>query len=392
METSSARTPRGMRLLQTTAFVGTFDRFAMPPMLLAIGLDLGASLATLVQVAGVYFLAYGLLQPVWGIASDRIGLVRTMRLTLLLGSLATMAGAAATDATSLAVARGLAGGFFAAVYPASLIYLGDTVPHAHRQSAITQLMVGVAIGTAAASLGAGVLADLSSWRWAFVGTGLAGLLCVLALGRLPRPSVVRPPRSPIGPLREVAASPTTRLVLLLALLEGAALLGALTLLPAAVEAGGASRTVAGAVTGVYGLAVLAGALVVGRIAPRLRPGLLIAVGGATLVAACALLAVVRTPPAAAAAAALLGVAWVAMHSSLQTWATEVLPGARATVVSLFAGSLFVGSALSAWIASTPADAGDFGLVFACAAAIAVPLTLLAVHGRSNWTRHEEALR
>ena len=56
---------------------------------------------------------------------------------------------------------------------------------------------------------------------------------------------------------------------------------------------------------------------------------------------------------AVVAAVLLGLAWAAMHSSLQTWATEVLPEARATVVSLFAGSLFVGSALAAVVVAGP---------------------------------------
>ena len=52
-------------------------------------------------------------------------------------------------------------------------------------------------------------------------------------------------------------------------------------------------------------------------------------------------------PRKASVAIMVGLAWAAMHSSLQTWATEVLPSARATVVSLVAGSLFVGSAVAA---------------------------------------------
>ena len=63
---------------------------------------------------------------------------------------------------------------------------------------------------------------------------------------------------------------------------------------------------------------------------------------------------------AAVVAVLFGLAWAPMHSSLQTWATEVLPSARATVVSLFAGSLFAGSALSATSRAGPAEAGRFG--------------------------------
>src|SRR4051794_41826615 len=62
-----------------------------------------------------------------------------------------------------------------------------------------------------------------------------------------------------------------------------------------------------------------------------------------------------------------------MHSTLQTWATEVLPAARATVVSFFAGSLFVGSSLAALMASGLADEGRYGVLFAAAAVLAVPL-------------------
>lgn len=71
-----------IRLLQLTALVSTLDRFAMPPMLVAISRDLNLPLSTVVAAAGAYFLAYGLMQPVWGIVSDRLGLVRTLRVAL----------------------------------------------------------------------------------------------------------------------------------------------------------------------------------------------------------------------------------------------------------------------------------------------------------------------
>jgi MFS family permease len=64
----------------------------MPPMLIAIAIGLDAPLASVVQAAGAYFLAYGLMQPVWGMVSDELGLVRTMRLTLLFAGLASVAG------------------------------------------------------------------------------------------------------------------------------------------------------------------------------------------------------------------------------------------------------------------------------------------------------------
>ena len=59
----------------------------------------------MVHTAGVYFLAYGLMQPVWGIVSDRLGRVRTLRITLAVAALATAGSAAATTVTQLGIAR-----------------------------------------------------------------------------------------------------------------------------------------------------------------------------------------------------------------------------------------------------------------------------------------------
>ncbi|QWZ07133.1 MFS transporter [Nocardioides panacis] len=381
--------PSPIQLLQLTSFVSTFDRFAMPPMLVVIAHDLGVPLGQIVHAAGAYFLAYGLTQPVWGIVSDSLGRVRTMRLTLLVAGLMTIGSAFAMTPVVLGVARGLAGGFFGSAYPNSLIYLGDTVPAQRRQVEVTRLMVGVALGTAAASVGAGALAELFSWRAAFVVTGVAALVLVVALRSLPEPP--RAPRGhPLAPLGVVVRSGTARLVLVLAFAEGAVLLGVLTLLPSAVQATGASSTVAGAVTGVYGLAVFGSARLVGRLSRSWHPARLIALGGTAALLACAVLAVSQAPGVAVVVAVLLGLAWAAMHSSLQTWATEVVPDARAAVVSLFAGSLFVGSAAAAVAVADLADGGRYTAIFVATAVLAVPLAVLATWGRSRWRRPGEA--
>jgi predicted MFS family arabinose efflux permease len=384
--TNTQISPR--RLLQLTAFVSTLDRFAMPPMLIAMSRDLDVPLTQIVQAAGAYFLAYGLMQPVWGMVSDRLGLVRTMRLALMLAAVMTTAASLTGTPLALGLARGLAGTCFAAAIPASLIYIGDTVPAQRRQRDVTDLMVGVALGTAVASAGAGVLAQLLSWRVAFVVTGLAALALVVALRHLAEPPRTRVQRHPFAPLAQVARSGPARLVLSLAFVEGAVLLGMLTLLPPAVEAAGVGAATAGAVTAVFGVAVFGFARVVGVLSRRLHTSRLIALGACSAFVACSLAALSRAPAMAVIAAVLLGLAWAAMHSSLQTWATEVLPAARSTVVSLFAGSLFIGSAVSALVVAGPAEANRYGEVFAGAAAFMIPLGLLATRGRARWRRPE----
>lgn len=375
-----------IRLLQLTAFTSTLDRFAMPPMLVAIAVDLGVPLSQVVQAAGVYFLAYGLMQPVWGMVSDPLGLVRTMRVTLLLAAVSTTAAAFVSTPLALAVTRGLAGGFFGAAFPSSLIYLGDTVPADRRQKEVTRLLAGVALGTTIASVGAGFVAHLLSWRVAFLATGLAALVLAVALRRLAPPPVTRARRNPLGSLLQVARTRSATLVLVLAFAEGAVLLGALTLLPPAVEATGASAAVAGTVTAGYGVSVLGSARLVGNLSRRYHPARLIGLGATAAFVACVVMSVSREPPAAVLVALLLGLAYTAMHSSLQTWATEVLPPLRATVVSLFAGSLFVGSAVAAVLVSGLAEAGRYGEIFALAAATTVPLGLVATWSRARWQR------
>lgn len=378
-----------IRLLQSTAFVSTLDRFAMAPMLVAIAADLDVPLSRVVQVAGVYFLAYGLMQPVWGMVSDSLGLVRTLRATVLLSGLTTAASALAMSVAALGVFRCLAGAFFGAAFPAALIYVGDTVPAAQRQSQIARLMVGVALGTALASVGAGVLANVATWRLVFLATGTAAVVLSFALRRLDEPAVTRSHRNVIAPVLQVLRTPTAVLVLLFAFTEGAVVLGALTLLPSAMEATGASSTVAGAVTAAYGVAVYASARLVGWLSLTQHPSRLIGMGGVAALVGCALMAWSQEPAVALVVAALLGLAWAGMHSSLQTWATEVLPEARATVVSLFAGFLFMGSAVAAVLVSGLADQGRYRDIFLLAAATTVPLSLLAVWARATWRRPEE---
>jgi MFS family permease len=324
------------------------------------------------------------MQPIWGMISDHLGLVRTMRVALSLSAVGTTVAAFSESPIGLGVARGVAGACFSAAIPSSLIYVGDTVPPERRQAEVSRLMAGVALGTGLASAGAGALAQFTSWRVVFILTGLTALVLAISLGRLPRPPAARAHHGVLAPLRAVVRSGPTRLVLALAFLEGMVLLGVLTLLPTAVEASGASAVVAGSVTAAYGVAVLGFARVVRAVAHRTRAPRLIALGAASAATGCALAAVSRSPGMGLAAASFLGLAWASMHSSLQTWATEVLPSARATVVSAFAGALFLGSAVAAQLAGGLVQDHRYAQIFGGATALAIVLGLFATLGRTRW--------
>jgi MFS family permease len=176
-----------LRLLQLAAFFSSFDRFAIAPMLVTIAASLGTSLAGITATASLYYLLYGAMQPVWGMLSDRLGRVRVMRLTLFGAVVAGVISALAPNLAVLAAARALAGGLFAAVIPAALVYVGDTVGMDSRQKALADLMAASAVGTALATVLGGLAAYLDAWRLAFAGPALAGGVLALLLARLPEP-------------------------------------------------------------------------------------------------------------------------------------------------------------------------------------------------------------
>jgi predicted MFS family arabinose efflux permease len=377
----------GLRL-QATAFVTTFDRFAMPPLLVAIARDLGVPLAAVAAAAGAYFLAYGLMQPLWGLASERIGIARAIRWAVLGGAVATFASALVTDVTTLTLARIAAGLCFSAAFPSTLIYVGETVPGVRRHREVSRLMTGVALGTALATVTAGLLAETASWRWVFAVSGLLAALTgwfVWSLADVPR----RPdPRPPWVSVTRVARNPTAMTLLALVAVEGAGLFGAFTFVPAAVESAGWGPAAAAAPAALFGVAVLAASAVVGSLSSRVAASRFIAVGAGFGIAGSALIAWSQSPGVAAATSVLLGLCWAAMHSSLQTWATQVAPEERATVVSFFAGSLFAGTAVMAAVGGPLADDGRFGLLFAGCAVLTGLVGLVGAITRGRWEREK----
>lgn len=343
-----------VRLLQAAAATSAFDRFVVGPLLLSVAAGFGVSLARAAAVASGYFLCYGLSQPLWGLTSDRLGRVRTMRLTLALAAVAGVVSATAPSLALLVVARALTGACMAAVVPAGLIYIGDAVPFSRRQRTLTDLNAATALGITAATALGGVLAAAVSWRAAFLLPALSAAVLVVVLRRLPEP-----PRSAVhqGGVLTVLRHRWGLTVLGLALVEGSALLGLLAYLAPALESTGSSATAAGAVVALYGVGLLVASRIVKRLAGRTSPVSFLAAGAGGLALAYVAVAARQDVWVVGPAALLIGAAWASMHSTMQAWATEVVPQARAVMVSLFAGMLFVGSGVATALLAP--WAGDF---------------------------------
>jgi MFS transporter, YNFM family, putative membrane transport protein len=375
-----------LRLLQLASFTSSFDRFLIAPLILVVAVDLGESVAAVTLVATVYYQAYGLMQAPWAVVSDRLGRIRTIRLTLALAAVAGVAAAAAPGLGWLLAARAVAGASFAAAAPGAMMYVGDTVPVRERQVPLTELMTGGALGIALATAGAGLMGDHLHWRVAFAGPAVAAGVLAVRMRRVPEPEDLV--TMPVGrSLLAVVGNRWAQAVLLLVFLEGLILLGLLTFLPLSLQSDGYSASVAGLITGVYGVALLVFARLVRRLVPRVAPAVLVAVGAASGCIAYLVLLVDDGPAGVVVASACVGGAWAFMHSTLQTWATSVVPEARATAVSLFASLLFTGGAVASAVGAGYVEDGRFHELTLGGLGAMVALAVAATVARARYARH-----
>jgi MFS family permease len=378
---SEIRLAGSARLLYAGPLVTMLDRFAIGPLLIPIALEFRASLQSVTVAATAYLLLYGAMQPVFGLLSDRLGRVRVMRGALFGASLAGLASAFAPNLPALIAARGLTGALICGVFPTAIVYIGDSFPFRVRQQALADLLASVAIGTSLATLGAGLFAHFWTWRLAFVLPAVLALGLGFAFRWLPEPAGRQPGLGPAGQLGRVLREPWAVFLIAISLVEGAAMLGFLTFLAPALEAGGQNAAAAGLATAAYGLAALGFTRVVRRVAATVRAFWLILAGGGLLVGCYGLAAVSQQITAIVAASVLAGGAYAVMHSTFQTWATEVVPGARGTAAALFATGAFAGAGLGTLVVSGLAGEHRFAALFIAAAVVTVPVVGIGAAAR-----------
>ncbi|TCJ34550.1 MFS transporter [Parafrankia sp. BMG5.11] len=378
---------RALRILRLGNFASVYDRYTMPAMMLAIATDFDASMAQVSFAVSAYFLAYGLMQPLWGVASSRYGPAHVLRFCATAGVVATLLAVLSPSLGALVASRAVGGGLLSALVPASLIYTGSALPDASRQRGLTALMTANALGTTTATAASGVVGTLMGWRWALVVSLLLVLAAATMMYRLRDPSPAAARRaSAVVSLARTLRCRYALVLLALVFAEGAGVHGCLTFLPTALEFTGLSMVVSSASIMFFGLAVVVTATVVGRLSTRTPASVFLAVGAAAGACGAAVIGLLGSLLAGVIAAGLLGLTWGMSHSSLQTWATQVLPAERAMFVALFATCLFAGNAASTATGGALVSRGLLGLQFLFCSAMLAVVAVVGFFVRRAWER------
>lgn len=375
-------------ILVIAAFVAMIDRAVMPPLVPVIAADMGVPIDTIGVSLTVYAVTYAALQLAWSTLANRIGRVRVLVISTALGGLCNVGTALAVDPVMYSVTRGLAGAAFSATITTVLIYYGDTLTMAGRAVATANLAAAISLGLAAGTLGAGAIAQWLGWRWVFVTVAVVSFALTVWLARLREA-----PRTEPEPLRtslaRLARNRWAVAILVYTLVEGALIVGVFNYLPVAMQAHGFSVFVAGLVTAAFGATVVIVSQLIKLVLGRWPAWLLLAIAGVAIVVGYAGPAVSIEVGTVLAATILVGVAWTAGHTTMQTWMTDAATDTRAIGMSLFSISLFIGASIGAALGNLAAGANRFELLFLVTSVLAVVYAAATAVSRARYVVRED---
>jgi predicted MFS family arabinose efflux permease len=337
---------RPLAFLTALAFLVQVDARMMTPLLPAIAQSLETSVTAMGFAMMLYMLPYGLFQFVYGPLGDRQGAIQVVRWAAIGFAAAAVLTGQASHVLWLDVTRFLTGVFAAAVVPLTFAYIGATVPYAERHATLGRFAAVTSLAQSLSAAIGGTVAHFVSWRVLYVGVGCLTLLPAICLFRVAPGAEAA--GAPGGALRYglVLRRRAARVLYGIVAFEGLFLWGGFTYLGAvAVARFGLNELQVGLLLASYGAATLVGGMSLVRLRPHVvREHHLAAVGGGLKGGGYLLMAASDSLPLFALAIVMLGFGYIALHTTLQTRATELAPEARGTAVALFAFFLFVGGA------------------------------------------------
>jgi predicted MFS family arabinose efflux permease len=359
-----------LALLVTLAFIVAVDVRIIAPVLPSISESLNATAGSVGLAMTTYSFAYGAGQLVYGPVSDRYGRLAVVRVAALGFSLSTALSAVCATTWQFIGARLLVGAFAGAVVPLTLVYIGDSFEYSERQIALGRMSVVTSAALAfSASIG-GTVAYFVSWRMMLLGYSLLALAPAALMFRL---DPARPPGRAEGvdrPARfaDFLADPRARLVYIGVFVEGFFLWGTVTYLGAfAVSRHGLDQFAVGLLVALFGVGTMVGGSLMAPVRRRVSENAL-AGGGGGLMALAFLALIPGWPwPVFGAAMLLLGLGFVALHTTLQVRGTEISAANRGKAFSLFAFSLFVGISAGTAALGWLVDAGRDNAMLAISA-------------------------
>ncbi len=376
--------------LGLAAFATAFAGRLTDPLIVVLSQHFDASAEDVALLGAAYTLPFALIQPILGPVGDAYGKQRVMLIALALTTLMLAASAFATTLPALFWFRALSGAAAGGVMPLALAVMGDRVPMAQRQIAISRLLVLSISGQAAGGFVSGLLEGYAGWRGVMglcaILAGAASLVMLLAARRAPRePSTSFSPGLAIERYVTLWRTPAAVVCYAAVFVEAIMVFGLFPYIaPLLAQHGLGGPPEAGFVVGAFG----AGGLVYAGLAPlllaKLGQGRMVVLGGGLVALSFVLFAFAPWLALFILCGLLLGTGFYMIHNSIQTRVTEVAPKARGSATAMHAFSFYCGQSVGvAVFGVATAGLGLVPTLLACAVGALALGTWLGVGAGAN---------
>lgn len=369
---STLSTSRAILLLSIASFASTSAFRVLDPALMQLSQEFSITTGEAAHVVTWFAVAYGVMQFFYGPIGDRFGKYRTVAIATMACAIGNYWVAVAGSFEGIMMARFVSGAAAAGIIPMSMAWIGDHVPYENRQETLAKFLIGMITGMGSGLVLGGLFTDTLGWRASFYFLGTLYLVVgtLLVTQRKVMPDELNTAQNGfelIKPMRDVLSIPWARLVLVMVLIEGALVFGALSFVPSYLQhKHDVSSSAAGLITGLYSVGALVYVMISKWLIRRLGEANMVQAGGLTLALSYLILMGVPGWAFATIACLLCGLGYYLMHSVLQTHATQMAPQRRGTAVALFASCLFAGQAIGVLLGAQVVDWVGLGsvLIFA----------------------------
>lgn len=347
-------------ILGFAGFVAMADNWVVSPILPSIAQNLNVDVASASIIITAYMLPFGLFQLIYGYLAERFGKRQVITFSISMFTVATALCAFAFAIPDLTIYRALTGMFAAAIMPVSLALIGDIFPMEERQSAIGSFMGVSFLGQGLSMAIGGSIAYFLNWRGVFgIYAGLAVLSSILlfTIGRN-IPSTKNKESKVFMPYINILKNPSSLIIYIIVLFEGAFLLGSFSFLGGFVKkVFELNNFLIGIIMTAFGIMALIAGRKAGVIASRIGRKRTAVIGLSLAFIADLLLAFTGgSLPVVVIAIGLMGCGFMMAHSTFLTIATEFAAKARGIAMSLvafcFMGGGGIGTAIGGRIVAS----------------------------------------
>jgi predicted MFS family arabinose efflux permease len=337
-------------VLSLCGFASAMSGRILDPVVTVIAGDFSRPVSTVALLATAYAVPFAFAQPVLGPLGDLFSKTFIVKAAVGLLAVCSAAAAMAPSLQVLFITRIIGGAVGAGIVPIGFALIGDRVPLAQRQLAISRFVAATLTGQLLGASFAGVLADAFGWRGVlWFSAAVIAIIAVAAFTMLTHDRPVdRPPARASMALenyRLVLRNPLSYVCFGVVMVEGICIHGSLPFIgPYLQSLGKGGVREAGIV--ISGMAIggllfaFAVPLFIRFMARRHMMGLGGMIGGLGLAA----LALGADWPVEALFMAVIGFGFFLLHNPVQTEVSELAPTARSSAYSLHAFTFYVGQA------------------------------------------------